>query len=486
MKIAIVGAGFAGLAAAWDLAGAGHEVTVLDPQDRVGGLAAGFRDEGWDWRLEHFYHHMFLSDDAMLGLAEEIGVRDTIRSLRPVSASWWQGRAWPLDGPIEILRFPAMPFLDRVRMGAAGAWLKITRNWRALERVTAHDWLRRWMGVPAYVAVWEPLLIGKFGEDLYREVPMSWLWARLHARTFRLGYPDGGFQALADAFADGVRQRGGTIRLGVAVEDVRVITDGAAPAAASDGDSAESSLDRTRLRVRTIDHTKTRAGTGSESSDRATADDEPTAEDGNHTDSGLEGTDYDSVLVTTGPSLLARLAPGLPNEYLETLRELDSMGAVVLVLALRRSLMPEGTYWLNMDKRDFPFLAVVEHTNLIDGAHYGDDHLIYVGDYLPPDHPFITGDEQSILDQWLPALSRIQPDFDPSWVRAHWVFRTPYAQPVVPLGFSQHVPSLDTPIPGLYWASMSQVYPWDRGTNFAVEIGRRAARMMMDSRSETQ
>jgi hypothetical protein len=38
---------------------------------------------------------------------------------------------------------------------------------------------------------------------------------------------------------------------------------------------------------------------------------------------------------------------------------------------------------------------------------------------------------------------------------------------------------LRTPLNGLYFASMSQVYPWDRGTNFAVEIGRRVARMVM-------
>jgi hypothetical protein len=47
------------------------------------------------------------------------------------------------------------------------------------------------------------------------------------------------------------------------------------------------------------------------------------------------------------------------------------------------------------------------------------------------------------------------------------------------LNHSRAIPDIRTPLPGLYFASMSQVYPWDRGTNFAVEIGRRAARIIL-------
>lgn len=421
-RIAVIGAGFAGLAAAYDLAGSGHEVDVIDAMEVPGGLAAGFRDPRWDWPLEHFYHHIFLSDEAILGLAEEIGFRERILALRPVSASYIEGEAMALDGVLPILRFSAIPFLDRVRMGAVGAWLKLSGNWRALETVTAHDWLRRWMGPRAYAAVWEPLLIGKFGEGHYREVPMSWLWARIHARTFKLGYMEGGFQAFADALSEAVRARGARVELGRRVEAVRP-REGRGLALLTEGE--------------------TRA--------------------------------YDRVIFTSGPHLLARLAPDLPPDYLAGLRSLDYLGAVVATLALDRSLLTDGTYWLNMDKREFPFLAVVEHTNLLDRARYGGDHLVYVGDYLPPDHRFFEDDDEAVLAAWLPALRRIRPDFDPSWVRAAWVHRARYAQPVVPLGFSAQVPPLATPIPGLYLASMSQVYPWDRGTNFAVEIGRRVA-----------
>ncbi len=150
------------------------------------------------------------------------------------------------------------------------------------------------------------------------------------------------------------------------------------------------------------------------------------------------------------------------------------LGAVVAVLALDRKLMDE-VYWLSIDKRELPFLAVVEHTNFVPSEHYGGENLVYVGDYVALDHPYLKMSESELLDEWLPALKKINPDFDPSWVKRTWLGRSNYAQPVVPLGFSEHIPSLATPIPGLFLASMSQVYPWDRGTNYALEIGRKVA-----------
>jgi protoporphyrinogen oxidase len=132
-----------------------------------------------------------------------------------------------------------------------------------------------------------------------------------------------------------------------------------------------------------------------------------------------------------------------------------------------------------MDKREFPFLALVEHTNFMPPEHYGGDRLVYLGDYLPPDHSAFSMSDEELLAWWLPALSVVNPAFDPASIRRSWVFRASYAQPVVPLGFSSRIPELQTPMPGLLLASMSQVYPWDRGTNYAVAIGQRAARQVI-------
>jgi protoporphyrinogen oxidase len=155
------------------------------------------------------------------------------------------------------------------------------------------------------------------------------------------------------------------------------------------------------------------------------------------------------------------------------------MGAVVMVISLKQQLSTQGYYWYNMPKSaGFPFLALVEHTNFLSPEYFGGEHIVYMGDYLDPDHEYFHLSQEELLERFLPALQRINPNFKPDWVRKAWLFRTKYAQPVPLLNHSKNIPAIQTPVPGLYFASMSQVYPWDRGTNFAVEIGRRAARIM--------
>jgi protoporphyrinogen oxidase len=268
-------------------------------------------------------------------------------------------------------------------------------------------------------------LVGKFG-DYYQDVNMAWMWARLHKRTPHLGYFVGGFQAFADALADRVGARGADVRLNTPIHGIEPIPEGGLRLTTPAGDEV-----------------------------------------------------FDRIIATVSPGLLGRLAPTLPPDYLEGLNRLKSMGAVVLILALKQRLT-EGHYWINLPKGEgFPFLALVEHTNYVDSKHYGGDHVIYCGDYLKPDHEYFDLSHEALLDRFLPSLPRLNSDFKPEWVRESWLFREKYAQPVPPVNHSHNIPDLATPIPGLYWASMSQVYPWDRGTNYAVEIGQEVARRVM-------
>lgn len=190
--------------------------------------------------------------------------------------------------------------------------------------------------------------------------------------------------------------------------------------------------------------------------------------------------EVDQCLVTTSPGLLATLAPSLPSDYLERLLAMKSMGAVVIVMALKHRLSARGIYWHNLPKEaGFPFLSLVEHTNFVSREFFGGDYIIYCGDYLDPDHEYFSLSREELLERFLPVLPRFNPKFKPDWVRDAWLFQTPYAQPVPLENHSQAIPNIKTPIPGLWFASMSQVYPWDRGANFAVEVARRTARRML-------
>ncbi len=426
-RVAVLGAGVAGLAAAYDLSRAGLAVTLFEAAPEVGGLAAGFRAPHWDWSLEKYYHHWFASDRAMLGLIRELGWSDEVLFPRPTTVVYHRGAFHQLDSPGHALAFSLRHLgpLATLRFGAVGLYLRLTRRWQPLERVTAEAWMRRWAGERVYETLWRPMLAGKFGEDNLPLVNMAWLWARIHVRTSRLGTFVGGFQAFLDRLADRIRAQGGEVRLGCPASGVSPAGDGlcvASPAGA--------------------EH-------------------------------------FAAAISTTSPGAMARLAPQLPPAYLEQLLALRSLGAVVLVAALDRRLTRH--YWHNLPKSEgFPFLALCEHTNFVPPEHYGGDHVVYCGDYLPASHELMRASQAEVEDRWLPALERFNPAFDRSWVRQSWLFRTGYAQPVPPVGHSRAIPDLRTPVRGLYLASMSQVYPWDRGTNFAVEIGRRVARLVLD------
>ncbi len=428
MKIAIIGSGFSGMAAAYDLTKAGHQVTIFEAADHVGGLAGGFKEPGWEWSVEKFYHHWFASDKHMLGLIIELGWEQKVLFPRPLTVMYHNGKFYPFDSIVKMALFPGLGWgVNKVRFGFVGLFLRLTNAWKALEKYTVDEWLRKWAGEKVYKLMWEPLVIGKFGERYYKQVNMAWMWARLKARSTRLGTFEGGFQNFADLFAGRLRDMGVEIQL-------------QAPVTLIERDTESGAL--------TV-HNET-------------------------------GKVYDKVLVTLSPEAMSRLVPSLPEAYLHGLRNLKSMGAVVITLALKHRLSEEGYYWYNLPKSaGFPFLALVEHTNFVPANKFGGDHIVYMGDYLEPEHEFFRLSQEELLERFLPVLKKFNPKFEPEWVRKAWLFRTAYAQPVPLLNHSQNIPNIQTPVEGIYFASMSQVYPWDRGTNYAVEIGRRAARLMM-------
>ncbi|MCJ7718108.1 MAG: NAD(P)/FAD-dependent oxidoreductase [Anaerolineales bacterium] len=423
MKIAVIGAGYTGLSATYDFARAGHEVVMFEANDRPGGLAIGFKEPSWDWSVEAYYHHWFASDQHMLGLIEELGFSDKVRFPRPFTVMLHKGKFYPFDSIIQALLFPGLGWgINKIRFGLVGLYLRLTENWQAMEKITVDSWMRKWAGNKVYETMWEPMLKGKFGAH-YKEVNMAWMWARIHARTSKLGTYQGGFQAFADDISNELKNLGVDIRLSTRVKRI----------------SEELIVETDQGQIK-----------------------------------------FDRILVTTSPGLLSKLVPTLPESFHENLRNLKSMGAVVLTLSLKHQLSNDGYYWYNLPKdQGFPFLAVVEHTNYLSPDYFGGDHIIYCGDYRDPDHEYFSLSKEEILGKFLPALKKINPDFDPSWVKKSWMYRASYAQPVPELNHSEKIPPIETPLSGLYFASMSQVYPWDRGTNFAVEIGRRAAALMM-------
>ncbi len=428
-KIAVIGAGFAGMSAALDLRKAGHDVTIFESGDIPGGLASGFKEPAWDWSVERFYHHWFQTDSHLLGLIEELGWSDEVLFPRPISVMYFKGKFYPFDSIPAAIMYPGLGWgINKIRFGLVGLYLRFTKNWKPLEKVTTDAWMRKWAGNKVFESMWKPMLDGKFGGNWSDKVNMAWMWARLHVRTTRLGTFKGGFQRFADKFAQKLIDDGVNIRYATAVKKISKNETGGLDVLISEDQ---------------VEH-------------------------------------FDQVLVTLAPGLMAKLAPELPSDYLGELLKLNHMGAVVMTLSLKHALSPEGYYWYNIPKQaGYPFLSLVEHTNFLKPEYFGGDHIIYIGDYLEKDHPNFSKTDEELLAEFLPHLKKINPEFSEDWVKKVWVSKTGYAQPIPLLNHSKNIPAIKTPADGLWFASMSQVYPWDRGTNFAVEIGRRAAKQML-------
>ena len=425
--IAVIGAGFCGLAAAYELGLRGIRATVLERDGEIGGLAGSFNAGGT--RLEKFYHHWFSHDVHVMQLVEELGQSDRVL-LRPSRVgTYYAHRFFKLSSPLDLLRFSALPFWSRIRLGLLALRARRVRDWRDLEDRTAADWLRELGGERVYEVVWQPLLRGKFG-DLAEEVAAVWFWNKLKLRgssrgkggAEQLAYYRGGFSALADALADAICARGGEIATGASVRELQV------------------------------DHGRV---TGIVTADATIA--------------------CDGVIATPALPIVAELVePHVPGEYVDLLRRIRYLANICVVLELDRSL--SDIYWLNVNDPSFPFVAVIEHTNFEPASTYAGRHIVYLSKYLPATDPVYGMPDADVIAFTLEHLRRMFPDVTDERVLAAHVWRARYTQPVVERGYRRLIPDRQTPIDNLLLATMAQIYPQDRGTNYAIQQGREAAR----------
>ncbi|QFS47370.1 15-cis-phytoene desaturase [Nostoc sphaeroides] len=78
MRVAIAGAGLAGLSCAKYLTDAGHTPIVLESRDVLGGLVAAWKDSDGDW-YETGLHAFFGAYPNMLQLLKELGIEDRLQ-----------------------------------------------------------------------------------------------------------------------------------------------------------------------------------------------------------------------------------------------------------------------------------------------------------------------------------------------------------------------------------------------------------------------
>jgi protoporphyrinogen oxidase len=439
VRIAVIGAGVAGLVAAYRLTAAGHAVDVYERWPGLGGQAATI-DIGGGHRLERYYHHLFTTDRHIARLYEELGMPDELE-WRPSSVAMFaHGRQWPFTTPADLLRFGPLPPFDRVRMGLAVLALQRLANDPApYERVTARAWIERRMGRAAWREVWGPMLRGKFGARA-DEIAMVWIWNKLRlrrgedAREEHLGYPRRSWEPLFAALQRSIEANGG-----------RVL------------------IDRPAVRI----DAGFEVTAGAPGSFRSGHDPQAFPADGTER--------YDRVLATVPNDVFERmLAPGLvPDDFIARLRSIEYFAALCLLIEIDRPF--SDFYWTNVADRELPFVGLIEHTNFVEPEHYGGRRFLYVANYLEHGHELLSLDADALLERYLAGLRNVNAAFERSWIRNLWLHREPAAQPIVTVGYHERIPPLRTPADGLVLANTTQVYPEDRGTNYAVRLGDEAA-----------
>jgi len=428
--VVIVGAGFTGLAAAYALSKQGYKVRVLESDTSAGGLAGTFEFAD-GVKLEKFYHHWFNNDVYVPELVKDLGMEGDIITLPSRTGMYFNGRMWKLSTPSDLLRFTALPLVDRIRLGLLVFQVRRIKDWKSIEHLSIREWLESLCGKKVYKVVWEPLITSKF--SVYAEaVNAVWMWKKLVLRGGtrndkggeELAYFKGGFGRLAEAMVSAIEKTGGEVSLGIKATGV-----------------VPNDTDANKLKAL-------------------------------QTDQGIVSAN--KFLFTPAFPIIADIFEGaVDSRWITSLRRVKYLGNMCLVLRLKHSL--SDTYWLNVNDPGFPFVGVIEHTNFDSTENYDGSHIAFLSRYLAVEDPVWTYSDDEYVEFALQHLKRMFPEMDRSWIIEHRVWRAEYAQPVTERCYSKYVPDRSTPFSNAFISTMAHIYPEDRGTNYAIREGRSIA-----------
>jgi len=426
--ITIVGAGFTGLTAGLVLSKMGYKVCILDSASSPGGLAGTFEfADGVS--LEKFYHHWFNNDVYVPELVKELGMEGDVVTMPSRTGMYFNGRMWALSTPLDLLRFKALSFINRIRLGLLVFQVRLIKDWRKIEHLSIREWLEPLCGKAVYETVWAPLVNSKFA--VYAEdVNAVWMWKKLVLRGStrnekggeELAYFKGGFGRLSESMVSEIEANGGSVHLNTEVSDVQVKGNKILAINSKDGHQFTAQ----------------------------------------------------QFLFTPSLSIIADFFESVATDtWLAELRRVKYLGNMCLTLRLDRSL--SEIYWLNVNDPGFPFVGVIEHTNFDQPDHYNNSHIVYLSRYLAIEEPVWTYSDEEYLDFSISHLQRMFPGFDRSWIIESNTWRAEYAQPITERNYSQYVPGKETPFENGHISTMAHIYPADRGTNYAIREGRHAA-----------
>ncbi len=427
---AVLGGGISGLTCAYRLARAGHRVTLIEGSNQLGGLGTFFEHDGR--AFEKFYHCMLPSDGPLLALLDDLGLTGDIYWKPSTFACADQGRVYPLNGALDLLRFAPLSFLSRLRVGFTGLYGRLVSD-KGLDDLTTAQWLEKLSGRAAFAKFWRPMLEAKFG-DRYHEVPALWFWTRFNREKGESkgevkGYLRGGYKRITDTLADKLCRLGVDLRLNQAVERI-------------DLDEQDRPLVAGAL--------------------------------------GVEES-FDRMVVTLPwPAFAQSAGNALKAAAPDIDWSIDFQAVINHVLFLKRPLQTH--YWLATPEPEYPFDGIVETSTLTDESERGAGrHVVYLTKYLHRSDARFHQSEREITSTWFAALQKLFPDLRHEDLEAEFLFRAPFVEPVYTTGYLKRRPP-ETLVPGrVHLATSAQVYPIVTSWNGSVTQANRTLAQMPDT-----
>lgn len=407
MKVGIIGGGLMGLALAQRLGANAHGVTVFERATQVGGLAT-WHDFG-RFIFDRFYHVILPSDAPLIRFVQDIGLGAELRWAATRTGYYVDHRFYGLSNNVEFLKFPPLSLWSKFRLALTILYCARISDWRRLERIPLEQWLVRTSGRATFEKFWKPLLLAKLGEN-YRRASAVFIWSYIRrlfsardasAQKEHLGHVRGGYKAVFDRLQSLIREQGGDIRLGVAVEQVNARPGGGV-----------------RIRV----------------------------------DGGVET--FDKVIFTGPVNVLRQVAGAELVAMNGDGREVEYLGVICMVLVTRQPLTPY--YILNIGDERIPFTGVIGMSTIVDPAETGGLHLTYLPKYVLSDDPILKAPDEELRERFFAGLREMYPQFDFADIESVHINRAVKVQPLQVIDYSTLVPQPTTRHPDFYVLNTAQ------------------------------
>lgn len=426
-RVAIIGGGLLGLSLAYYLDKSKFHITIIEQGKELGGLASVVESQGK--YIEKYYHHYFKTDQYLLDLLHDLGIESKLDWYSSSVGLYKDNRILPFNSAFDLLKLPGLSIISKLRLGIVSFYLQKTKKYKKFIPLKAYNWLIKWVGERATDYFWQPLLKSKF-HQYYKKISLAWLWARLYTRAGsreslfkpeKLGYLQGSLQTFYKTLVKKLKE-----------DKVKILKD-----------QSVLSVKRLKDNKFTI---KTKE----------------------------KKMKFDRVIATIPYQVLQSIWKG--DEQLINYKKTDYLGALVVMIQSTQSL--SDYYWLNILESRSPFIVFVQHTNLVLSKYYNNQHVYYLGAYLPHQHRYFKWPKKKVIDLFIDYLHQFFPLLDKEKIINTALYKDFYAQHVVTPDYEKRIPSFKTAIPGLYCLNFSQIFPFDRGVNYSIKQAKEAAQKL--------